>query len=391
MKKVPLWTIIISSLAGIVVAILATIQYYQIANLGFEHHSFCTINAFINCDVAYASSYAQLWGIPVSWLGIFFYLWNVLVAFWLYTRKELHSEGARLAWGLSIGSVVFSLYKAYIALVVLHVLCLLCLAIYLLNFVLFFAWQRVAGVGWNPLRGMSGLTLWQPLALTTLLFFGVGFALGDGLQKKWVNDQALPVSAEEMIAYHFRQSEYQWENDPSAPVWGNPEAKVVLAEFSDFQCPFCKHAAFQIKPAIVEFKDKIQFRFFNFPLDSTCNPHVQIPMHPFSCLAAKAAVCAEERGDFWGYHDDIFRNQEKLDDKIFLALAKQRGWDEMEFQKCIDSDATLKRVQKDIEAGNKIYVNGTPTLLLNNRRVKYWTDRDVLRAIIKEEIRRTSP
>ena len=86
---------------------------------------------------------------------------------------------------------------------------------------------------------------------------------------------------------------------------------------------------------------------------------------------------------------NIFRNQKDLSRELLLKLAKKQGWDADAFEQCMNAPETKALVEKDIEAGDKIYVTGTPTVLVNNRRVKYWTNPDVFRAILREEIARS--
>ncbi len=389
MRRWLLWWIVGFSLLGIVGSLIATHQYFQILQTGFETKSFCNINEFINCDVAYASSEAKLLGVPVSWLGFIFYLWNALLALWILFKKTNEETIAGFGWLLTLFGVLFSIYKAYISIVELHVLCLICSSMYLVNLMLFVGWDGALKVGLIRFSRLHLKPKWISLGAATLAIFGLGWLLINNYQDQFIREAKLPVSTEEILAFHFRQSQYQFEPLPNAPVWGNPDAKVTVVEFSDFQCPFCKYAAFHIKPVLSEFKNKVRFYFYNYPLDASCNSQIKGGMHDKSCMAADAALCAAQFGDFWNYHDAIFRNQQTLNRELLLKLAKEEGWDVAAFEKCVDAPETKALVEKDIEAGNKIYVTGTPTVLVNNRRVKYWTDPDVFRAIIKEEIKRT--
>lgn len=388
MRRWFLWFVAIFSLVGIAGSLIATHQYFQILQTGFETKSFCNINEFINCDVAYASSEAKLAGVPVSWFGFVFYVWTLLLALWVLYKKTHEETIASFGWLLGFLGVLFSIYKAYISIAVLDVLCLICSAMYLVNLMIFVGWDGALKVGLIRFSRLNFRPKFISLGLSTLVLFGLGWLLINNYQDQFIREAKLPVSTEEIVAFHFRQSQYQFEPAAETPVWGNPNAKVTVIEFSDFQCPFCKHAAFHIKPVLSEFKDKVRFYFYNYPLDSSCNPQIQGGMHDKACMAAYAATCAAQFGDFWNYHDELFRNQKTLSRELLLKLAKQKGWDVAKFEACMDAPATKTKVEKEIEAGNKIYVTGTPTVLVNNRRVKYWTDPDVFRAIIREEIQR---
>lgn len=382
MKRFALWTIVVFSLIGIVGSWLATHQYFQILAIGFEEKSFCNISAFINCDAAYASSAAKFLGVPVSWLGLIFYLWTGVLALWILVKQKASQEVATLGWLMSLAAFGMTLHKAYVSFYVLEVLCLICAAMYLVNTVLLIAWSLFLK------RNFSLAKPFKTLGFTTLILFGLSWLAIAQYQKDVLKDRNIPATKEEIVSFHYRQSEYLFAVDPENPVWGNPKAKVTLVDFSDFQCPFCKQAAFHIKPVLTEFKNKVRLFYYHYPLDKRCNENVQFAGHDQACLAAQAVVCAEQRGDFWEYHDDLFRNQKKLSEKLFAQLAKERGWEEGPFIECLSAEATLSDVKKDIEAAAKIHITGTPTILLNNRLVKYWTDPEILRALLKEEIKR---
>lgn len=391
MRKGALYIIIIFSLVGIAGSWIATQRYFEIRKSGFEEKSFCNISEYVNCDTAFSSPYAKLGKIPVSGLGFFYYLWMTLLALWILAKEFRDNSIASFAWALSLGGLFLSLYKAYIAFLILHVLCLVCLSHYISNLVLLLAWHQYIKIGFKNWGALLLKPKFVPLSLATLAVMGLGWFATDTVQSKIAPLPDLGVSPSEVARFHFRQQTYAFEELPGVPVWGNPDAKVVLVEFSDFQCPFCKRAAFHIKPVLNEFKKDIRFYFYHFPLDAKCNSAVQKGMHDKACDAAFAAVCADQRGDFWGYHDDIFRKQKELSLETLLELAKKRGWEEASFRECMQAPETLKRVQEQIAAGQKIFVQGTPTILVNNRKVEYWTDPEILRTILKEEILRSGP
>lgn len=87
----------------------------------------------------------------------------------------------------------------------------------------------------------------------------------------------------------------------NAPIEGNAQAKVVIAEFSDFQCPFCKRWSDQNLARIRErLGDDVAFAFLHFPLTQ---------IHPNAGNASLAATCAEDQGKFWEMHDMLFARQ----------------------------------------------------------------------------------
>jgi protein-disulfide isomerase len=88
-----------------------------------------------------------------------------------------------------------------------------------------------------------------------------------------------------------------------APVKGNPNAKLTLIEFSDYQCPFCRRHAENTLPSLDKeyiATGKVRYVFHDFPLEA---------IHPQAFKAAEAAHCAGEQQKYWEMHGRLFANQ----------------------------------------------------------------------------------
>jgi len=152
------------------------------------------------------------------------------------------------------------------------------------------------------------------------------------------------------------------------PFMGNKDAKLTIIEFSDYQCPFCSRHLRETMPQIE--KDyvktgKLKYVFRNYPL----------PFHQQASKAAEAANCAGDQGKFWEMHDRLYANQNALDEKNLLEHAKAVGLDLEKFQDCLSSGKHAQKIKKDIEDGQKVGINGTPSFILgfteaNGARVK---------------------
>jgi len=86
----------------------------------------------------------------------------------------------------------------------------------------------------------------------------------------------------------------------NASVRGGKNAKVVIVEFSDFQCPYCSKAHPTIKQVLKEYGDKVTLAYKHFPL---------VSIHPRAQITAEAAECAKDQGKFWEFHDQLFEKQ----------------------------------------------------------------------------------
>ncbi len=143
-----------------------------------------------------------------------------------------------------------------------------------------------------------------------------------------------------------------------AAVLGDPNAKVTLIEFSDYQCPYCARFFRETLPRLVEDyieTGKVRLVYRDFPIAS---------LHPAAFEAALAARCAGEQGRYWEMHDRFFADQKVLAEKDWPAQAQALGLDSVKFQACLESDRHTAKVRQDMAAGQEAGVRGTPTFFL---------------------------
>ncbi len=164
------------------------------------------------------------------------------------------------------------------------------------------------------------------------------------------------------------------------PMLGNPSAKVVIIEFGDFQCPYCKKFATETLPKLIEnYGDKILFVYRDFPLE----------FHQLAFNASIAADCAREQGRFWEYHDILFERQSEWASNAskFLDYAKELNLNVSKFKACLESGKYADEVEKDFLDGLHAGVEGTPTFFINGRKVVGALPYETFAEIIEEELK----
>jgi protein-disulfide isomerase len=142
-----------------------------------------------------------------------------------------------------------------------------------------------------------------------------------------------------------------------AAIRGNPSARVVLVEISDFECPFCGRHFRQTAPLID--KDyiatgKIRYAFINLPLS----------MHRNAFKAAEAGACAADQGKFWEMHDRLFANQSQLVAPMLPTHAAAIGVNADQFRACLDGSRHAEDVRKDVALAQSAGATATPTFLV---------------------------
>jgi protein-disulfide isomerase len=164
------------------------------------------------------------------------------------------------------------------------------------------------------------------------------------------------------------------ENEPTQ---GPGNAPVTMVEFSDFQCPYCSRAESTVKQILEKYKGKIKFVYRDFPLSS---------IHPFAAKAAEAGQCAKEQGKFWEFHDALYSDQTKLAVSDMEATAGRLGLDQEKFKSCLENGKYTADVKKDVDDGQKVGVNSTPSFFINGVAVVGAQGPDAFSAIIDQEL-----
>jgi protein-disulfide isomerase len=143
--------------------------------------------------------------------------------------------------------------------------------------------------------------------------------------------------------------------DP-ARVRGNAKARVMIVEFSDYQCPYCGQVEATLKSVLAKHEGTVALAFRDLPLTQ---------IHPLAQGAAEASRCAGEQGKFWEYHDLLFGDQAGLDRNGLIAKAAKLQLDAKQFDSCISSGKFKAQIQQDSQEGMRAGVNGTPGFFIN--------------------------
>jgi len=141
------------------------------------------------------------------------------------------------------------------------------------------------------------------------------------------------------------------------PLRGNREAKVVLVEFSDYECPFCERYALGVGKVVEKnfiSSGSVQHAFVNNPL----------PNHSNAVLLASAAICAGDQNRYWEMHDILFEKKPRSRDEI-ISIVEAAKYDIPKFLKCLDHDEEpAKRISLDRGTAQRLNLSATPAFAL---------------------------
>jgi protein-disulfide isomerase len=162
----------------------------------------------------------------------------------------------------------------------------------------------------------------------------------------------------------------------NAPTVGPDDAAVVVVEFMDFQCPYCRRAwKNEIRELVDKRKGEVKFAVRNLPL----------AIHPSAKGAAVAALAAHRQGKFWEYHQKLLDEEGEVGRDVFVRFAKELGLDEQKFVADLDDPKLAEQVREDMTLAVHVGVTGTPGFFVNGRYARGYDPGEVA-GMIDEEL-----
>jgi protein-disulfide isomerase len=155
---------------------------------------------------------------------------------------------------------------------------------------------------------------------------------------------------------------------------GDPNARVRIDVYEDFQCPACRQYTQALEPQVMRndvTSGRVYYVFHSFlVIDQASWDSPKKESHQ----AANAAMCAADQNRFWDYHDILFNNWTgenvgDFTDPRLVAYAKLLNLDMQKFNACFNANSFKAKIDADIAAGTKLGVDGTPSIFVNGVQV----------------------
>ena len=146
---------------------------------------------------------------------------------------------------------------------------------------------------------------------------------------------------------------------------GNPQARVKIVEFIDFQCPACAYGVNYLKTFFDKHPNDIYLQVRYFPLTN---------MHHHAMISALYSECAARQGKFWDLNDLMMPQQSQWaqlisPEPVFKAMAAQVGMNIEQLNVCLASDEARKVINDEKSLGQSIGIGSTPTYFINGKMV----------------------
>lgn len=332
---------------------------------GLESKSLCNVNSFFNCDKTTMSIAGNIAGVPISVFGAII---GALMMVGLIIKNEDYERSMYFTLGVNfIGCIILFCFSLF----VLHGLCPFCTLYYIVSGLALLFFSRKSHT-WKPAWGYIVAFAVVTIFIAALVKINIdnktkaqSEVAGDLIKQYY----SLPDLGSPKIA-----SEYKIASAPNAPI------RMVI--FSDFECPACR-ALSQIIPLIAaKYEGKIDIQYFFYPLDNSCNPSMERPLHQYACKAAYAASCMPKE-EFAKAHDEIFANQDKFESGYIDNYIKDH-----KLESCVADPKTKEKVVELIRAADPFNVRSTPSYLINGVKIEGVLPPEQIYAIFDEILKR---
>jgi predicted DsbA family dithiol-disulfide isomerase/uncharacterized membrane protein len=303
---------------------------------------------------------------------------------------------ARWLWHLGLLALIglglwSSIHLSLVMATILHRSCMGCLAVHAINGGL--ALLALASFPWRRERPRRPPHPTAPLALATLL---AGYLLvqthmleaGQRAARAGMQAATRIVNDVDLALFKYkRQAPTPVPLRPDEPLEGPPDAPHTLIVFSDLECPRCAQAHHLVRELLRDYPGRLRVATRHYPLNTACNPSVQM-MHPVACAAARAVEAARLLGGDAAadrMRHLIYERRAPLAAAGFERWAADVGLDAGAFRAALDSAATADHVRADVDSYPVGLDRSVPLLLLNDRRVEYWSRRETWDALLRRE------
>lgn len=398
--------IITAILGSVLAAILMYEFHYPEITEGLV---ICQQDLINSCQAVSQSQFSQIAGIPVAAFGFFFYLvvlFSILIADYaggLFYR--LISLPLLILSSMAIAADIFFAG----AMIYIKQFCSLCAASYVLTIIIFIFSlllyldsrknfpDKLTSLLKNFLTGDEKKSNRALIAVYTVFVFMMLFSITatNFVLESRSGSRPRVLSAEELnreLNEFYQEAPAVLLLPESNMKIGEDNAALKIYVFSDFLCGAC-YKFFELeKKLIVKFPGKIQFVYYNYPLDGECNANISNTVYDNSCLATASFILAADQGLFTSYLKEHFKNYNREfshsynEPALKLTTGQVKGLQIPYGDELLKSPIVMKKLTDDLKLAKQLSISSTPTIIINGRKMVGVPAQQVIEEIIKREL-----
>lgn len=160
--------------------------------------------------------------------------------------------------------------------------------------------------------------------------------------------------------------------DPDSPIGGNPNGNVVIVDFNDYQCPYCKRAHQAVK-SVLAADGNVKIVYKDLPI-----------LGEASRIAALAALASTRQGKHQALHDALMESNGKLDRDRIFEIAASVGLDRAQLEKDMQDPKLKQIIDRNLALASALGVRGTPAFVIGKQFVPGAVDAATLKQLIAD-------
>ncbi|MDZ4726822.1 MAG: thioredoxin domain-containing protein [Leptospira sp.] len=390
----------IVAFVGIVVSFLLAIEYFGLGTSNIAEGACSALGGDGSCTKVAESKYSfitfpVLGNVPIAAFGFGFYA-TILYLFGLNVKSgnELENKDRiNVIFGLSILALLLDLALLTISIWVIGTVCQLCAITYFVTIALIgisYVLLKTSAISLTDITRsiVSGIG-----TLFVVFFFNFSVAFATSKMIASPKSNSLSTSSDmdnaeitNKIKIYEEGQKLNIDLTGSASI-GKANAPITIVKYADFNCGHCLHTSHILQKVLADYDGMVKVVYKNFPLDGTCNRLVSEPRPgASSCIAAMASICADKQGKFAEMYHGLYENTEKgitHSASTVLNLGNTLGLNTNQLKACMSSKEAQTQLNKEIDVAEKLNIQATPSLYINDKRIDSGTPNPVfLKALL---------
>lgn len=155
-------------------------------------------------------------------------------------------------------------------------------------------------------------------------------------------------------------------------IGGNPNGKVTMVEFFDYNCGYCKRAFPDVMKMIDADKD-LKLVMKEFPI-----------LGPGSVYAARAALASRKQGKYWEYHMAMMAHEGRIDEAVADQIAQATGLDVKKLKADMETDEVNQVIGRNMQLADSLKIQGTPAFIIDETVIPGAVGYEALAAVVKQ-------
>jgi len=369
--------VLLVSLAGAFFSAYLFYSHFKTVSSDSILFKMCQASGVFDCKSVNSSSYSEILGIPLASLGLLYYLFIITTTVIKRVNQNLSDRFLSLNLFFSALAVISILPLLYTSSFLLKTFCLFCIFTWICNIAIFillwfsFREQRI-----DFKKNLFSFFSFYKESNTILLllstsFLFVSLILGGrylNTEKKAYQAEKVTNAKDDLIVkfYTAKPVEIDLKN---IPVYaGNPEAKISIVEYMNFNCGACRRSFAHTSNLIKKYGDKIKLYIKHFPLDGKCNPIVKRKKSGLSCMASILAISLGAHPGYKKFVQSLISLKGALTFDSLQQAIMSMGEKNIDIKNILTNNKKASsQLASQVQEAIDLKVDGTPTFIINGK------------------------